>query len=340
MRIIRAKTPLRISFAGGGTDLEPYISKYGSKILNVTINKYCYGTLVPRDDKEIKIHSQDFNLFIQINSQERFDKEGKLGLVKAVIDRMRGRIDYDMGGFDLYLSSDVPPGTGLGTSSAVVVTILGLFNHYFNLGLEKNKLARLAWGIERIDMGMAGGYQDQYSAVEGDFSYMEFKPKHLYPDIYHPKIKQDTINELQHSLILAYTGKTHKSEDLIKETIKNIEEKEKALHAIKELSTAMKHALCVGQLDRFALGLSEGWKHKKSLSDKISPPFIEELTEIALKNGALGLKITGSGGGGVMMVYCGWNKKKQIADKLTDAGAKIWDYDFSYGGLETWEIEQ
>jgi D-glycero-alpha-D-manno-heptose-7-phosphate kinase len=334
--IIRSKAPLRISFAGGGTDVPPYPEERGGAVLSTTINKYAYATLIPREDETIKVKSLDYDIIAKYHTDEKLFYDGELDLVKAVINKMGAKQ-----GLDLFMHSDAPPGSGLGSSSTVVVTLVGIFQEWLNQPLTDYDIAELAYKIERKDLGIKGGKQDQYAATFGGFNYIEF---HAESTIVNPlRIKRDILNELEYSLLLCYTGKTRLSANILTEQIDKYVKKEKtsidALDEIKTICNEMKNALLRGHLGEFGELLHEGWMLKKKLASKISNPEIDNLYETARKNGAVGGKILGAGGGGYLLLFCDFDKKHIIAEKLENLGGQIVDFGFDYKGLQSWSLD-
>jgi len=336
--LIRAKAPLRISFAGGGTDVPPYPEKEGGCVLNATINKYAYGTLRPRKDKQIGIESLDFGISVNYDVEEDLVYDGKLDLVKAAIKKLGGQ---DSTGFDLFLHSDAPPGTGLGSSSTVMVALVGLLKEFKSMPLTDYEIANRAYIIERKELGIKGGLQDQYAATFGGFNFIEFLKDRV---IVNPlKISQDVINELEHNLLLCYTGKTRLSAKIIDDQVDRYERGEeetlKGMRKLKEIAIEMKNALLRRRLNEFGELLHHAWENKKRMSSKITSPEIEEMYEAARKAGALGGKITGAGGGGYILLYCQFEKKHKVAERLKEMGGTITDFAFDPYGLQTWRVD-
>ena len=337
--LIRAKAPLRISFAGGGTDVPPYPEKEGGCVLNATINKYAYGTLRPREDNQIKIESLDFGISVNYDVDEELIYDGKLDLVKAAIKKLEGQ---DSTGFDLFLHSDAPPGTGLGSSSTVMVALVGLLKEFKNMPLTDYEIANLAYIIERKELGIKGGLQDQYAATFGGFNFIEFLKDRV---IVNPlKISQDVINELEHNLLLCYTGRTRLSARIIEDQVSRYKHREEetllAMRNLKGIAVEMKNALLRRRLNEFGELLHYAWENKKRMSDKISNPEIEEMYEEARKAGALGGKISGAGGGGYMLLYCQFERKHKVAERLKKMGGTIVDFAFDPYGLQTWRVDE
>lgn len=334
---IRSRAPLRISFAGGGTDIEPYLSEKGGVVFSTTINRYSFGTLLPRTDQEIQIESLDVDMFAKFLASQKLDFNGQLDLVKAVLRKFEGWKQ----GFSLFLHSDAPPGSGLGSSSTMVVTILGLFRQWLNLPWSNYDLANLAFEIERVDLGVRGGKQDQFAAVFGGFNFIEF-----YHDgtIVNPlRIAPAILNELEYHLLLCYTGKTRLSANIIATQVEGyIKKREGSLHALDELKAitiSMKNALLQGRLNQFGDLLHQAWTEKKQLAGAISNEKIDSLYHIAKSKGALGGKILGAGGGGYLLLYCPYNRKHIIAAELEKIGTQITPFSFENQGLTTWKVQ-
>jgi len=333
--IIRSKAPLRISFGGGGTDVSPYPEERGGVTLSTTIDKYAYCTLATRDDNSINVQSLDYNIATRYSTDEEFQYGGKLDLVKAAIKVMKAK-----SGLDLFLHSDAPPGCGLGTSSTMAVTLVGAFKHWLKLPLTDYDVAELAYHIEREELGIKGGKQDQYAASFGGFNFTEFLGDKV---IVNPlRIKPEILNELEYRLMLCYTGKTRLSAGIIDDQVSNyLEKKEDVIRALdetKELAIAMKNALLLGQIDEFGSLLHQAWYSKKRFSSKITDPDIDKLYETARKNGAIGGKLLGAGGGGYLLLLCQFDKRHIVAEKLEQLSGKIADFAFDFNGLQTWEV--
>lgn len=337
--LIRAKAPLRISFAGGGTDVPPFPEQEGGCVLNATINRHAWGTIRPRKDGQICIESVDFGLSLNYGVDEEMVYDGKLDLVKAAIRKLGGQ---ESEGFDLFLHSDVPPGSGLGSSSTVMVALVGLLKEFKNLPLTDYEMADLAYRIERKNLGIKGGLQDQYAATFGGFSFIEFYKDRVIVNSL--RVRQDIINELEHNLLLCYTGSTRLSDNIIEDQMGRYQRQEKdtieGLRQQKELAVEMKNALLQGRLVNFGALLHIAWEAKKKMSPKISNLRINELYEGARKHGAIGGKITGAGGGGYMLFYCHFERKHKVAQALERMGAVLTQFAFDSHGLQTWRVNE
>jgi D-glycero-alpha-D-manno-heptose-7-phosphate kinase len=332
--IARSKAPLRLSFAGGGTDVSPYSDTKGGVVLNATINKYAYATLVTRKDDVMNIRSLDYDVVADFKVSQKLVFNGEMDLAKGVIRRLH----HDSGGFDLYTHSDAPPGSGLGSSSTMVVALIGAFREWRMIPLAEDEIAFLAYEIERKDIGIKGGKQDQYSAAFGGFNFMEFEGGQA---IINPlRIKPEIVNELQYNMLLCYTGGTRLSAKIIDSQVRNYvtgrKETVEAMDMLKQNAVDMKRALLTGRLDEFGELLASGWEQKKRMSDRISNAKIDEMYEEARKAGAIGGKITGAGGGGFLMLYCRFDRRHKVAERVERMGGKIVDFHFEEKGLQTW----
>jgi D-glycero-alpha-D-manno-heptose-7-phosphate kinase len=336
--LIRAKAPLRISFAGGGTDVPPFPQREGGLVLNATISRYAYGTLRARDDDAIKIDSYDYGMSAEFAVHEPLVFDGNLDLVKAAIRRFAGR---DSRGFDLMLHSNAPPGSGLGSSSTVMVALIGLLKEHRNLPLTDYEIAELAYTLERNDLGITGGLQDQYAATFGGFNFIEFGADRV--TVNPLRVHHDVVLELEYNLLLCFTGRTREGAHVIEDQRGRFERGESeavaALLRQRDLAVEMKNALLQGRLNDFGHMLDEAWQTKKQQSDRISTDRIETLYEAARRAGALGAKVTGAGGGGYMLFYCGGNSKNRVAAKMMELGAVVEEFAFEPEGLRTWRAE-
>jgi D-glycero-alpha-D-manno-heptose-7-phosphate kinase len=336
--LIRAKAPLRISFAGGGTDIKQFFEQEGGCVLNATIGQYVWGTLCSRADGQISIESADLGYIVNYNTQTDPVYDGKLDLVKAAIQSLGGR---NTAGFDLFLHSEAPPGSGLGSSSTLMVCLVGLMKEFLNLPMTDYETAQAAYRIEREELQIKGGLQDQYAATFGGFNFMEFEKDRV---IVNPlRVKQEIINELEHNLLLCYTGTTRMSDGIIKDQVgryeQRVEETLQGLRCQKELAVEMKNTLLQRRLNDFGDLLDQAWQSKRKISPKISNPRIDEMYEAARKAGAIGGKITGAGGGGYMLFYCCFERKHRVAEALRKMGGIPAGFAFDFEGLQTWRVD-
>ena len=335
---VRSKAPLRISFCGGGTDVSPYSEERGGLVLSATIDKYAYATLRPKSERDITVHSLDYNFVTKYNLEEPLPYDGSLDLVKAAINRLNTGENSE--GMDFFLHSDAPPGSGLGASSTLVVALIGLFKHRFHLPLTNYEIAELAFQIERVDMAIHGGKQDQYAATFGGFNLIEFSEGTA---IVTPlRMPADVLNELHYNMLLCFTGKTRISSGIIETQVDNYMRRQdevlQAMEELKAITERMKRALLQGHLTEFGGLLHDAWENKKRMAQQISPPFVDELYQTARNTGALGGKISGAGGGGYMFFYCDFERKHLVAEALEKMGARVVEFDFDFHGLQTWEV--
>ena len=335
--MIRSKAPLRISFAGGGTDVSPYMEEQGGIVLSATMNKYAYGSLRLHDDPGIAVQSLDYNMLTKYQLDDQMVYDGKLDAIKAVIKTMNKDQCH---GLDLLIHSDAPPGSGLGSSSTMVVTVIGLLKHWHSLPMTDYDIAELAYAIERKELDIQGGMQDQYAAVFGGFNFIEFGQSSV---IVNPlRINPDVINELQYNLLLCYTGQTRLSANIISTQIDGYVKQQtavlKAMEELKCITVEMKNALLQGRLFDFGYLLHEAWINKKQMAKQITNPGIDKMYETARAHGAVGGKILGAGGGGYLLIYCQYNKHI-IARELQRVGGEVVDFAFENNGLQTWEVK-
>ncbi len=335
--MIRARTPLRISFAGGGTDVSPFPEEKGGCVLNATIDMYVYATLAPNENTSINIRSLDYDFVVSYTKTADLDLNGQMDLAKCVIKRFAAG-NFEQKGFDLFIHSDAPPGSGLGSSSTFVVTLIGLFKELRGVALTPYEMAEMAFDIERREVAIKGGRQDQYAAAFGGFNFIEFfKDQTIVTPL---KLNQSLVNELEYSLLLCYTGGVRESQRIIDKQMQNYREKSQAtLDAFdhtKQLAVEMKKVLLLGKLNDFGDLLHQGWEFKKQFADTISTSYIDELYAEARKAGAIGGKIAGAGGGGYMMLYCPFDKKHKVSERLTQLGGKVINFRFDPLGLQTW----
>ena len=338
--IIRSKAPLRLGLAGGGTDVSPYSDLYGGAILNATINMFAYTTLEPTDDGKMVFESPDRKLREEYDSAECVDTDGFFVLHKGVYNRIVRQFTHQPLSFRIASYVDVPPGSGLGTSSTLVVSILGAFVEWLKLPLGEYDIARLAYEIERVDLGMSGGKQDQYAATFGGFNFMEFNKENV---IVNPlRIRNRYADELAHNLVLYYTDTSHVSAEIIEEQQKNERAKNsqsiEAMHKLKEQAVQMKEALLRGNIDRIGEILDFGWRYKKQMASSITNPRIDGIYNAAKEAGASGGKISGAGGGGFMFFYCPGVTRYAVVETLQRFGGKAKRYEFVNEGLKTWTM--
>lgn len=337
--IIRAKAPMRISFAGGGTDTEAYMKAYGGRVISTTINRYAYATVEEIPEKKIEIVSIDFGTRLGFPLASDVPLDGQLDLIKSAIRKL-WPVEQRKNGIRVTTYSDVAPGSGLGSSSAMVVALVGALSRYVGHRFASMyDVAELAIRLERVELGIKGGWQDQYAAAFGGFNFIEFGPKVVVNSL---RISRDTLNELLYHLVLVNTGETRNagrvSEELVKPTTERPASQIEASHRQKALAVSMKEALLRGELERFGRLLHEGWLAKREMASQITNPRIDELYECGMRAGALGGKLLGAGGGGHMLFFIDPSQRRKLELALTDMGATVVDFSFSFEGLETWQV--
>jgi len=338
--IYRSKAPLRLGLAGGGTDVPPYSDLYGGAVLNATINKYAYATITPRNDGKVVFKSLDNGQNLVYDAVEHLEINGELDLLKGIYNRIVKDYSKEPLSFELSTIVDAPPGSGLGTSSTLVVTILGAFAEWLRLPLGEYDMARLAYEIERIDLKMAGGKQDQYAATFGGVNFMEFFNGEKV--VVNPlRIRSEYLDELAYNLVLFNTETSRLSSEIISRQARNIQEKDAtsldATHKLKIQAMMMKEAILRGELDKIGEILDFGWHNKKLLAPGITNPMIDEMYNIALDNGASGGKISGAGGGGFILFYCPNSSRHKVIEALSKFGVAH-PYEFTVTGLKSWSI--
>jgi D-glycero-alpha-D-manno-heptose-7-phosphate kinase len=338
--IIRSRAPLRLGLAGGGTDVSPYSDLYGGNVLNATISMYAYATIEPKNNGRIVFNSADRNKKIILKSKKMIEVDGKLDLLKGAYNRIVKDFVKKPLSFELTTYVDAAPGSGLGSSSTLLVAVLGAFSEWLRLSFGEYDLAHLAYEIERKELAMAGGKQDQYSATFGGFNFMEFYDNDKV--IVNPlRIKPEIVNELQFNMLLYYTGTSRLSSKIIDAQIKNVNNNSKksveAMHQLKNQSVLMKEAILKGKLDDIGEILDFGWQYKKKMADGITNPIIDEIYSVAKKAGASGGKVSGAGGGGFIMLYCPKNSRYRVIEALKKFGGEFRRYQFTKYGVETWK---
>jgi D-glycero-alpha-D-manno-heptose-7-phosphate kinase len=337
--IYRSKAPLRIGLAGGGTDVSPYSDLYGGAILNATVSLYAYANIEPLDTNDIVLEAVDYETKHHFQLTDDLPADGSLALHKGVFSRMRSLFPATQKGFILSTFVDAPAGSGLGTSSTLVVAMVGVFAEMLKLPLGEYDIAHLAHDIERNDLQMAGGKQDQYAATFGGVNFMEFFADDKV--IVNPlRVKQQYLFELENNLLLYYTDTSRESARIIEQQSRNVREKKdgsiEAMHQLKLQSQRMKEALLRGRLHEIGEILDFGFQQKRLMADGISNDRMESIYHAAKKAGATGGKISGAGGGGFMIFYCPGNTKYKVMNALHSFGGHCKTYQFVDHGLTTW----
>ena len=341
--IIRARAPLRLGLGGGGTDVSPYCDLYGGLTLNATIDKYAYTVIEPRPDgTRVRFVAADKQESWEGAASPELALDGVLELHKGVYNRIVR--DFN-GGRPLPLvmttHCDAPPGSGLGSSSTLVVSMIKAFVEWLNLPLGEYDIARLAYEIERLDVGLSGGRQDQYAATFGGFNFMEFYPGERV--VVNPlRIKNWILSELEASLLLYFGGVSRDSARIIDEQSDNVKRNEataiEAMHALKAEAVAMKENLLRGDFVGLVESVQAGWAAKKKMARSISNPQIDEVYELASKAGMLAGKISGAGGGGFMMLLVDPIRRMDVVRVLEQTRGQVVTCHFTKYGTQGWKI--
>src|SRR5262245_58379271 len=340
--VVRARAPLRLGLAGGGTDVSPFCDQFGGFVLNATIDRYAYAVIEPLSEPRIELYSTDNSQQWSGNLVPRIEPTGPLVLAQVVYNRVVR--DFGQGkSIPLRMTtySDAPPGSGLGSSSAHVVAMLKAYQELLNLPLGDYELARLAYEIERCDARLQGGRQDQYAATFGGFNFMEFYANDRV--IVNPlRIKNWILSELEASLLLFYTGVSRESAHIIAEQSDNVTrgaaEAVEAMHAIKHEAVAMKESLLRGDFRTFVESMRLSWESKKRTATAVTNPLLDEIYNVACAAGALAGKVSGAGGGGFMMLFVDPVRRMDVSRALERFNGQIRNCHFTKLGTQGWRI--
>ena len=338
--IIRARAPLRIAFGGGGTDVSPYADERGGFVLNATINQYAWVSIVPNFMHSIRLYSKDFGEEATLTvgrSKSGDTSPGPMLLARGVINALDIAAHVPQG-FDLFTHTDCRPESGLGASSTMTVALIGAFDRWLKLGLNRYQIAQLAVKVERENLGLVGGKQDQYAAAFGGFNFIEFRRNDV---LVNPlRLPPEWVNELEYSLVLAYMGARRSAGSIISEQISNFENQRAdhvaAMDRTKQMAFEMKRFLLKGDLVHFGRLLHEAWKAKKGMAKRITSPHIDALYEAGRAAGALGGKVSGAGGGGFILFFAAPDRRHEVIQALEHAGSEVVQFGFTSSGLETW----
>ncbi|MDD2678272.1 MAG: hypothetical protein PHG04_00570 [Candidatus Nanoarchaeia archaeon] len=330
--MIICRAPVRIDFGGGGTDIEPYSSEHTGFVLNSAINRFVKTIVAKRDDKIIKIISSDFNSIIEKESINDLTYDSTLDLIKGLIKRMN-----PLKGIDLFTRSDIPTKSGLGASASLSTSVIGALNELEKKNLTECEIAELGYGVEHDDLKNEGGRQDQYVSVFGGFNQIEFLGNSNVK-VSKLTLKSSFLEHLNKNLILIYTGIPHISGNIISKQVDSYNKKEQiaveSLHKVKEIAMNMKDSLLKEDYESFAKGLEKDWEYKTKLNPLITTDRMRALNNIALKNGAIGGRVCGAGGGGCMIWLCNEGKKDGVVSALKKENAHEIKYEFNSKGYE------
>lgn len=330
-----ARAPLRISFCGGGTDLPAYYERYGGMVVSVTIDKYVYVHILPNGSGVAQITSADYQTFYRHDNGKPMDWNGELALPRAVLHEFGVN-----GGAAVFVASEVPPGTGLGSSSAVAVALVRAVAGYTRRSLTRQEIAETACHVEITKLKAPVGKQDQFAAAFGGLNAISFRRDGVTVE----KITMDPamLATLQRRLMLFFTGAARNSRDILQEQQRATASGEaltsQRLHRIKEAAQACHRCLLAGDLDGVGKLLDRGWREKRLLAAGISNPRLDEFYEAALASGALGGKITGAGGGGFLLIYCHEERQPAVLEALGRFGLRAMDFRFVHHGVSLTSI--
>lgn len=335
----KARAPLRLGLGGGGSDVPPFSDMYGGCVLNGTISLFAYAILEPLSTGEVIFNAPDLECYEAFDSLGDIYDDEPLRLHKGVVARLRAsNLIPDTASFRLTTYSDAPPGSGLGTSSTMVVCIIQVFAEWLGLPLGEYDIADLAYRVEREDLGLLGGKQDQYAAAFGGFNFIEFSDSRV---LVNPlRVKPSIIRELEQATLLFYTGKSRESAAIIAEQIKESANPQsnstQALHKIKESAIALKAALLVGDLECFAKIIGESWEQKKLLSPVVSTGPLNEIYEEVMRAGGVSGKISGAGGGGFFMFIVDPERRPEVIRTLSKFSGEVIPFNFEAAGSISW----
>ncbi len=324
-----ARAPMRISFGGGGTDLEAYYAQYGGLVVSTAINKYFYAIVTTDESEDLQVISADYRSLFRHSQYNDLFWNGDLALPKAILHHFGIRR-----GINLFVASEVPPGTGLGSSSATAVTLVRAISTLVEQPMTRQQIAELASYIEISKMGMPIGKQDQYASAFGGLNRITFTAERVTVEPI--KIAPDVRQTLEARLMLFFTGSSRESTSILKHQRKSTQEQDQsvlqALHNIKQVAVNVQACLESGELDEFARLLHYSWQEKRRLAPGLSTGFIDECYTLALEQGASGGKITGAGGGGFMLLYCHEEAQEAVTQALEERGLKRMNFQFDHQG--------
>lgn len=336
---IRSQTPLRLGLAGGGTDINLYCDTYTGYVLNATISLFVHCTLIEREDNKIIFDSPDTGGYCEYESCLNLENDGKLDIFKAVYNRIVKDYVKKPLSFSLHTYSDVPSGSGLGGSSTLVVGMLKAYAEWLNLPLGEYEIAKLAYEIEREDLGIVGGAQDQYAATFGGFNFMEF-----YADkrvIVNPlRIRNYIVSELESRVVLYFTNITREAKDIEEHKKGKLGDTKslEAMHSIKQDAIDMKEALFRADFKKLGVILERSWRSKKLISEIVSNDELDRIYHLAVSNGAYSGKTSGAGAGGFMFFLCEPTQKYRLCELLAKQGGYVAKFSFIKEGAKSWRI--
>lgn len=340
-RTVRARAPLRLGLAGGGTDLSPYCDEHGGAVLNGTIDRYAFAVLEPSPDGMVHFVASDIEVEECLPPDLDAIAQAQLSLHAGVYRRMvLGHCDGPAPPLRVTTFVDAPPGSGLGSSSALMVALVEAFRHMLDVPLGPYEVAHLAYEIERLDLALPGGKQDQYAAAFGGVNFLEFYASDRV--IVNPlRVRRSFLAEIESSLVTCFTGVSRRSEQIIRDQQRGMARSSDALeslHQLKREAVEMKQALLRGDVARMAAVLDSSWQAKKRTAPGISTGLIETLETAARAHGAIGCKVSGAGGGGFMMFLVPPERRVELVRALTKVGGEATPVRFTTEGAEAWEV--
>ena len=336
---VRARAPLRLGLAGGGTDLASYAEAFGGAVLNATIDRYAFASVRPRDDGQVVFDACDLDLVETHPAAARLP-DSRLLLHRGVYERMVREANAGVPiAVTVTTSVDAPLGSGLGSSSALVVALIEAYAAYLEYPLGRYDLARLAYEIERIELGLAGGQQDQYAAAFGGINFIEFLQGGRV--IVNPlRFSTAVVNELESSLVVCFSGRSRSSDRIIRQQSERLAagsvEALEAMHQLRDDAVAMKQAVLYGDMEALATVLERSWLAKKRTASAVATEQIDALEALARSNGATAAKVSGAGGGGFMMFVVPSERRYRLVAALNEAGGQASPVKLTHRGSESW----
>ncbi|PXA99278.1 dehydrogenase [Nostoc sp. 3335mG] len=340
---VRSRAPLRLGLGGGGTDLAAYCDQHGGVVLNATIDRYAYAHLTRRETGEILFKADDLGTEERLPCSLDFEIRDGLCLHRAVYRHMMR--EYNQGRAEpltITTTIDVPAGSGLGASSALTVALIEAFAHAMQLPLGPYDIARLAYHIERVELGLMGGMQDQYAAAFGGFNFIEFLQRGAGVIVNPLRLRRDHLNEFESSLVICFSGQSRESADIIKQQVGGLEEMNDdtlaAMHEIKQDAHRMKVDILSGNIRGMAEVLRSSWLSKKRTAASVSNSTVERLLEVAMENGAWAGKVSGAGGGGFIMLLVDPERRYGLIRRLNEQGGDASAVKLTFEGAEAWAV--
>lgn len=339
-KLYRARAPLRLGLAGGGTDVSPFSDIHGGYVINATIDLYAHAVLEPRADGIVSFSAEDMEEKAQFESMSVLPDQEPLRLHRGIYNRIVK--DFNSGrplSFNLTTFADAPAGSGLGTSSTIVVCIIQIMSEWLGLGMGEYDIAKYAYEIEREELGLSGGKQDQYAAAFGGFNFIEFGTQNRV--LVNPlRVKDWVKNELEASTILYFTGRSRDSATIINEQVLSAASPSSqsldAMFSLKKDAVGIKEAILRGDLQKYSEILGRSWEAKKRLATKISNPYLDSIYSGAISAGAISGKISGAGGGGFFMFYVPHERRKSVIRYLSQEDGEIIRFHFTQTGAQAW----